>query len=161
MLLFFRFRELFLFLLSSEDNRVAELESTLEEVKIQRDLAKREENEQSSRCKALETQAKELKTKLQSSELEVNELLLKCENLEAELQQLRTAGRDANLENSSQLDQRSNKAEGQWARGPRPLFLDQTEARRAEKKFFWDRAHPPPIPLSEGLNPPLRSLSVI
>ena len=111
-LLFFRFRELFLFLLSSEDNRVAELESTLEEVKIQRDLAEREENQQSNKCKALETQTKELKTKLQSSELEVNELLHKCENLEAQLQQLRTAVRDANLENSSQLDQRNNKAEG-------------------------------------------------
>ena len=86
---FFRFRELFLFLLSSEDNRVAELESTLEEVKIQRDLAKREENEQCSKCKALETQTKELKTKLQSSELEVKELLHKSENLEAQLQQLR------------------------------------------------------------------------
>ena len=104
---FFRFRELFLFLLSSEDNRVAELESTLEEVKIQRDLAERKENEQSNKCKALETQTKELKTKL-----EVNELLHKCENLEAQLQQLRTAVRDANLANSSQLDQRNNIAEG-------------------------------------------------
>jgi len=45
-LLSFRFRELFLFLHSSEDNRVAELETTLEEVKIQRDLAEREESEQ-------------------------------------------------------------------------------------------------------------------
>jgi len=49
---------------------------------------------------------------------------------------------------------------GAW--GPH-LFLDQTEARRAEKFFFWDR---PPLrlshglddrpPLSEGLDPPLR-----
>ena len=109
---FCRFRELFLFLLSSEDNRVTELETTLEEVKIQRDLAEREESEQSIKCKALETQTKELKTKLQSSELEVNELLHKCENLEAQLQQLRTAVGDANLENSSQLDQRNNIAEG-------------------------------------------------
>ena len=53
-------------------------------------------------------------------------------------------------------------------RGPgarRPLFLDQTEARRAEKPFFGD--HPPPLskglddppspppPLSQGLDPPL------
>ena len=41
------------------------------------------------------------------------------------------------------------------ARGPvPPLFLDQTEARRIEKNFFWDRAPPP---LSQGLddrNPP-------
>ena len=46
---------------------------------------------------------------------------------------------------------------------PPPLFLDQTEARRAEKDFFLDR--PPPLlsqglddhpaPLSEGLDPPL------
>ena len=46
-----------------------------------------------------------------------------------------------------------------------PLFLDQTEARRAEKDFFGDRPpHPPPLsqglddhpaPLSEGLDPPL------
>ena len=48
------------------------------------------------------------------------------------------------------------------ARGARPpLFLDQTEARRTEKKFF---EPPPPIshgldtpppPLFEGLDPPL------
>ena len=47
---------------------------------------------------------------------------------------------------------------------PPPLFLDQTEARRAEKKIFetglplylgvWKTAPPPP-PLSEGLDPPL------
>ena len=36
------------------------------------------------------------------------------------------------------------------ARGP-PLFLDQTEARGAEKDFF----KPPPPPLSEGLDQPL------
>ena len=47
---------------------------------------------------------------------------------------------------------------------PLPLFLDQTEARRAEKKIFEPR--PPlsqglddrpsnPAPLSEGLDPPL------
>ena len=53
-------------------------------------------------------------------------------------------------------------------RGPRglcpPLFLDQTEARRAQKKFFGDQASPfskgvddpPPHPhLSEGLHPAL------
>ena len=51
--------------------------------------------------------------------------------------------------------------------GPPPptLFLDQTEARRAEKKFFGDQAPlylgiwmtaPPPLPLSVGLNPPLK-----
>ena len=51
---------------------------------------------------------------------------------------------------------------------PPPLFLDQTEARRAEKKFFRDSASPlalglddrplPPHPLSECLaclDPPL------
>ena len=52
-------------------------------------------------------------------------------------------------------------------RGPgarRPLFLDQTEARRAEKPFFGDHPPPPlskgldelpPPPLSQGLDPPL------
>ena len=44
--------------------------------------------------------------------------------------------------------------------GP-PLFLDQTEVRRAEKQFLWDRAPPSQSlddrasPLSEGLDPPL------
>ena len=43
------------------------------------------------------------------------------------------------------------------ARGTAPLFVDQTEARRAEKKF---RSHPPPPPppFSQGLDdrlPPL------
>ena len=48
------------------------------------------------------------------------------------------------------------------AEGPgRPLFLDQSEARRAEKTFF---LRPPPLsqglddrapPLSLGLDPPL------
>ena len=33
--------------------------------------------------------------------------------------------------------------------GPPSLFLDQTEARRAEKKYL----NPPPPPLSEGLDP--------
>ena len=32
---------------------------------------------------------------------------------------------------------------------PRPLFLDQTEARRAKKKLGGDR---PPTPLSQGLD---------
>ena len=48
-----------------------------------------------------------------------------------------------------------------------PLFLDQNEARRAEKIFFetaspplisgsgWPPIPPPPLPLSEGLDPPL------
>ena len=54
-------------------------------------------------------------------------------------------------------------------RGPgarRPLFLDQTEARRAEKPFFGDHLPPPylrgcvspprpPPPLSQGVDPPL------
>ena len=48
---------------------------------------------------------------------------------------------------------------------PTPLFLDQNEARRAEKKDFvfappylwvWMTAIPPP-PLSEGLDPPLNN----
>ena len=55
---------------------------------------------------------------------------------------------------------------GEGPGGPRaPLFLDQTEARRAEKKRFLEIAPPlsqrlddpphPPSPLSEGLAPPL------
>ena len=104
---------MFLFFLSSEDNRVAELETTLEEVKIQRDLAESEKSEQSIKCEQLETQTKELKTKLQSSELEVNKLNLpSCENFKATLQPLRTALPDTNLENSSQLDQRNHTLEG-------------------------------------------------
>ena len=34
------------------------------------------------------------------------------------------------------------------ARGPAPFFLDQTEARRAEKNFFLETA--PPLPLISG-----------
>ena len=34
-----------------------------------------------------------------------------------------------------------------------PLFLDQTEARRAGKKFW--RLHPPSHPLSQSLDEPL------
>ena len=52
---------------------------------------------------------------------------------------------------------------GEGSRGPSPhLFLDQTEALRAKKKFLL-RLPPPPLsqnlvtgpPLSEGLDPPL------
>ena len=55
---------------------------------------------------------------------------------------------------------------GQGSGGPGlPLFLDQNEAPRTEKKLFWGRPPtpylrvwmtPPPPPLSGGLNPPLR-----
>ena len=40
---------------------------------------------------------------------------------------------------------------GAWGLGlpPPPLFLDQTKARRAEKKLFWHRPYPPP-PLISG-----------
>ena len=46
---------------------------------------------------------------------------------------------------------------------PPHLFLDQTEAWRAKKNFFWVQAPPflrvsmtaPPPPLTEGLDPPL------
>ena len=46
------------------------------------------------------------------------------------------------------------------ARGgrPPPLSLDQTKARKAEKKFFGDPSPPPPhLSLSEGLDPPLQT----
>ena len=45
---------------------------------------------------------------------------------------------------------------------PPPLFLDQTEARGAEKNFFGDPPPPylrvwmTPPPFSEGLDPPLK-----
>ena len=111
-MLFF-FRSGFVFFLPAEDNRVAELETEVEEVKTLRDLVEQEKSEQSTKCEALETQTNELKTKLQSSELEVNKLLHECENLEAQLHLLRTALQDANLpENSSQLDQRNDTLEG-------------------------------------------------
>ena len=54
-----------------------------------------------------------------------------------------------------------------WGGWQPPLFLDQTEAQRAKKHFFFDRAppylsawmtatHPPPhLALSEGQDPPL------
>ena len=54
-------------------------------------------------------------------------------------------------------------APGAWS----SLFVDQTEAQRAEKLFFWDRPPPPPLsqglddrcyPLSEGLYPPLKMM---
>ena len=52
------------------------------------------------------------------------------------------------------------------------LFLDQTEARRAKKQFFFetapllsrgvdDRPTPPPPPLSVGLDPPLWHLTFL
>ena len=108
---FFQFR--FCLFLSTEDNRVAELETKLEEVKTLRDLVEQEKSEYSIKCEAMETQTKEIKTTLQSSELEVNKLLHKSENLEAKLRLLRTALHDANLpETSSQLDQRNDTLEG-------------------------------------------------
>ena len=50
----------------------------------------------------------------------------------------------------------ADPGEGPWgpAPPPPPLFLDQTEARRAEKIFFGDRASPH---LSQGLDPALIS----
>ena len=58
---------------------------------------------------------------------------------------------------------------GEWPGGRRPpLFLDQIEARRAEKNFGGDRSSPylrvwmtaPPPPLSQGLDPYHPSLSL-
>ena len=50
----------------------------------------------------------------------------------------------------------TDPAEGPGSpRPPPPLFLDQTDSRRAEKNFFW---WPSPPPLSKGLDdhaPPL------
>ena len=56
---------------------------------------------------------------------------------------------------------------GEWPGGRRPpLFLDQIEARRAEKNFAGDRSSPylrvwmtaPPPPLSQGLDPALHTV---
>ena len=44
--------------------------------------------------------------------------------------------------------------------GPPPLFLDQNEARKAAKKIF-EAVPPPPPPLSEGLDLPLVSASLL
>ena len=56
---------------------------------------------------------------------------------------------------------------------PLPLFLNQTEARRAEKQIFGDRPpppylrvwitapHPPLIRLSQGLDPALDSIEIL
>ena len=63
------------------------------------------------------------------------------------------------LSNSVHKQNKTTVADqGERAGGPAfPLLLDhQTEARRAEKKFFWDR--PPSPTLSEGLDPPLNNL---
>ena len=60
--------------------------------------------------------------------------------------------------------------EGPEGPGP-PVFLDQTDARRAEEKFFLNRLPPPPLSLCyglddrapalfEGLDPPLKSWEV-
>ena len=52
----------------------------------------------------------------------------------------------------------AERPEGVWGRGG-ALFLDQTEARRAEKNVFVT-SPPPHPPLSQGLNPPLERASV-
>ena len=52
----------------------------------------------------------------------------------------------------------ADPGEGPGGVRPLPLFLDQTEARRAKKHFFWR----PPPPLSKDLDdrpPPLISRS--
>ena len=58
------------------------------------------------------------------------------------------------------------RIQGEGPGGAPPLFLDQTEGRRAENFFFWDRPPPPTpyvgilmtgAPLSESLDPPLQS----
>ena len=50
------------------------------------------------------------------------------------------------------------RIQGRGPGDPPPLFLDQTETQRAEKKNF---SRPPPSPfLSEGLDKPLTSVCV-
>ena len=65
------------------------------------------------------------------------------------------------------------RIQGRGPPPPPPIFLDQNEARRAEKCFCEDAPPPlyvrawmvaPPTPLSEGLDPPLgchHSLSLV
>ena len=63
----------------------------------------------------------------------------------------------------------ADPGEGPEGPGP-PVFLDQTDARRAEEKFFLNRLPPPSplchglddgaIALSGGLDPPLKSWEV-
>ena len=52
---------------------------------------------------------------------------------------------------------------GEGPGGPaRPLVLDQSKARRAEKNLLENDPPPPPLPcqLSEGLDPPLKAVSM-
>lgn len=115
-----------MFFLPSEDDRVVELKTTLEEVKFQRDLPESEKSEQCTRCEELETQAKELKNKLQSLELEVKKLnLSQYENLKATFQLLRTALPDTNFGNSGQLDQRNDALEGKCWKRIRPFIREK------------------------------------
>ena len=51
----------------------------------------------------------------------------------------------------------ADPGEGRGGPGPPPLFLEQIEARRAEKYIFFGDQGPP---LSEGLDPPVNSLHV-
>ena len=69
----------------------------------------------------------------------------------------KTAGKSRGL----LIEPVADPEEGLGGLGPPPLFLDQTEARRAEKILFGDRGQDledhPPAPLSEGLDLPLRT----
>lgn len=76
------------------------LESELGELKIQLDVAEREESALFDKCEALETETKELKKKLKYSESEVNKLSIHCKNLEEQLELSRTL-KDTNLESPS------------------------------------------------------------
>ena len=58
----------------------------------------------------------------------------------------------------------ADPGEGPQKAHPPPLFLDQTEAWRANKNFFGNRAShlsipPPTPPLSEGMDPALETNS--
>ena len=46
------------------------------------------------------------------------------------------------------------RIQGRGQGGPSPLFLDQTEARRSEKKTFGDRPSPPYLRLDDQGPPP-------
>ena len=50
--------------------------------------------------------------------------------------------------------------QGRGPAPPPPLFLDESEARRAEKKFLWRPPPPTLYPLSKGLDLPLRLASL-
>ena len=64
---------------------------------------------------------------------------------------------NSDLDSPKQMQiRRPSQNSGESRDPPLPLFLDQTEARRAEK--IWGETAPPPPPLSQGLDPALQNM---